>query len=344
MRFNPGTIYFVRESIDSQGALSGSVKIGLVEDPRTAYERLAEHQTGNPRRLNLDPDQLVRTDAVKYVESLLHKTYAPNRISGEWFHFENEEAIAKAVEEARKYAKSVGDKMPDLAKAKHLAFVVSAGDPRPATPELVSLGNDLAITKLTIAAYNKLLSSLDTIFGTIIDEEGPEALDGIYKVIDVIPDPAFSVTEFKKAYKTKDPELIAKCTIEEPKFEEDFDLLVELSEGNLPESVRDYVASTELEIEKAQASRDYFRLNELKLEITRLKAPYEWLEVSKEAEIKVFCGTAPGIEGVCDWVRKVGSSKKFMGGILREVNPDLYDEFVLPRKPTQRRIFLGYKS
>jgi hypothetical protein len=320
------------------------VKIGLVEDPRTAQQRLSEHQTGNPRRLVLNEDQLVHTDAVKYVESQLHKTFAPHRISGEWFQFDSEAVIREAVALAQSYSKQVGERMPFFEKAKNLKLVLSEGNIRGATDSLLGVAKDVALASVTIDAYRQLISNIDSVFKNVIAEEGSVALEKIIRVINVVPDPAFSVTEFKKEFKTSRPELIEKCTVEEPKLSEIFELLVVLTSDAISKEVQEYIATANSVIEKAILEKDYFRLNELKLEVMRLKAPLEWIVESGEADIKVECGTAPGIEGICSWVRKITPKKSFSSGILFELEPDLYERFVLQKEPFTREVFIGYKA
>jgi hypothetical protein len=344
LRFNPGTIYFVRETTDDQGGLSTSVKIGLVEDPRTAQQRLSEHQTGNPRRLVLNEDHLIHTDAVKYVESQLHKTFAPHRISGEWFRFESEAAVREAAGLAQTYAKQVGEKMPSFEKAKTLKLVLSEGDILGASETILGIAKEVSLASVTLDAYDQLISRIDSVFKNVIAEEGHVALERIIKVINVVPDPAFSVAEFKKELKTSRPELIEKCIVEEPKLSEDFKLLFELTSDAISKEVTDYISTANSVIEKSIAEKDYFRLNELKLEVKRLKAPLEWIVESGEADIKVECGTAPGIEGVCSWVRKITTKKSFSSGILRELEPELYERFVIQKEPYTREVFIGYKA
>lgn len=343
MRFNPGTIYFVREAADSKGGLTVNVKIGLVEDPRTAQQRLAEHQTGNPRKLFLDEAQLVHTDAVKYVESQLHKTFAPHRISGEWFHFESEAIINDAVALAKEYALAVGKQMPTFETARKLARTLSDGSVLSSTPTLLATAKSMAQAAVTLDAYDNLLELIEEVFEVAIAEEGPDSVEGIYKFIDVYPDPAFSVTAFKAEIKKTNPELIAKYTIEEPKFTEKFELLFELDSEELSEDVQEYLAKSAVIIEQATLSKDYFQLNELKLDIARLKAPLDWVVLSSKAEIQVACGLAAEIEGICTWVRKLATTSTFAKGLLFEQEPELFQRFVLPREATKRKVFIGNK-
>jgi len=87
MKLTAGEIYFVRERDIKSGEVTPYVKIGIVREgakgPRTSEERLLEHQTGNPRNLFLH--EVINTPAVEEIETRLHRTYAEQAVSGEWF-------------------------------------------------------------------------------------------------------------------------------------------------------------------------------------------------------------------------------------------------------------------
>ena len=63
------------------------MKIGLVRDNKPTEERIAEHQTGNPRQI-LDYETL-ESPFVEYLETQLHY-FASRWISGEWFLLDQE--------------------------------------------------------------------------------------------------------------------------------------------------------------------------------------------------------------------------------------------------------------
>lgn len=112
MSLEPGEIYFVRELAGS--GFGPYVKIGLVakSDHRSSFERLKEHQTGNPRALRIDESQIVKTDAVSIVEAQLHKIFAPKRVSGEWFNFPSEQDVFQAISEAQRLSTEIAELVP----------------------------------------------------------------------------------------------------------------------------------------------------------------------------------------------------------------------------------------
>ena len=96
MKYDPGAIYFIKES--SQNSIDFPlVKIGLVYNDRSPYERLKDHQTGNPRRLSLSDEYIVETDAVSFVEAQLHNRFSAKRVLGEWLRFESEKDLKVAI-------------------------------------------------------------------------------------------------------------------------------------------------------------------------------------------------------------------------------------------------------
>ena len=344
MRFNAGTIYFVREVVDKKGTLSKNVKIGLVEDPRTAEDRLREHQTGNPRRLKLEDKRLVKTMAVKYVESQLHKSFATHRISGEWFHFESDDLISEAVSLAKKYSKQVAAKMPVLEEAARLSRLLSKGKARACTPAIKKLGKEVALASETVLLYNQLISQVDSVFRAAISEQGVDAFQGIVEKVDVYPKPKFSVTEFRAAFKKTDPELIERYVVAESRFSAKFELLVELEEADVPEElINEYLWNVE-QIKVLEEAKDYFGLNELKLTLMTKRAPYEWMVASGEAQLKVECKQAPGILEVCSWVREMKVRNVFSEGKLFDEDPDLHAQFVIAKSSTTRDKYVGYQS
>ena len=344
MRFNAGTIYFVREVLDKKGTLSKNVKIGLVEDPRTAEDRLREHQTGNPRRLKLEDKRLVKTMAVKYVESQLHKSFATHRISGEWFHFESDDLISEAVSLAKKYSKQVAAKMPVLEEADRLSRMLSKGKARSCTPAVRKLGKEVALASLSVGLYNDLISQVNSVFKTAMSEEGPDAVKDIVEKIDVYPKPKFSVTEFRAAFKKKDPQLIERYIVAESRFAGKFELLVELDEEDIPDELRHEYRGYVEQISSLKKSKDYFGLNELKLTLMTRRAPFEWTVASGEAQIKVECKQAPGILDVCSWIREMKVRNVFSEGKLFAEDPDLHAQFVITKSSTTRDKYVGFKS
>jgi hypothetical protein len=343
MRLKPGTIYFVRETDRDTGKYSDLVKIGLVESPRTARQRLSEHQTGNPRKLDLD-NQSVQTEAVGYVEAQLHKAFASKRVLGEWFRFESEAEIAEAVSKAQELAAVAASRTPIFVKAEELSGFASDGDPIPSSPQTMNALNDYAPRAKALSEYAALAQRIKNVLEATLAEQGAEALEGIYKVIPKFYEPSFSVTQFRKDFGKTHADLIAKCEVMIPRFAASFEWLLDGTDVELAEDVTKNLARLSRGIDSAIEKDDFFALNDLLLQINEEAAPLEWEIAYLEAEVKQACGTAPGIEGVCTWVRGIKETKKFDPAILADLDPEMYRNGFITKEPSETRIFLGYKS
>ena len=132
MELGRGVIYFITEQ-DGAGR-TDYVKIGLVGDAegRTSLARMKEHQTGNPRQLQLPHE--VETVFVTTVESRLHNEYAARRVSGEWFKFDDS-GLASAVDRCRALAEEYQREIPILEEAERLSAIPSTDDLAAETPE-----------------------------------------------------------------------------------------------------------------------------------------------------------------------------------------------------------------
>ena len=343
MRLQPGTIYFVRETDRDTGKYSDLVKIGLVESPRTARQRLSEHQTGNPRKLDLD-NQSVETEAVGYVEAQLHKAFASKRVLGEWFRFQNESEITEAVSKAQELAAMAASRTPVFAEAEALSNFASEGDVRPNTPDTQKSLADYAANAALFDEYQALSQRIKTVLEATLAEQGAEVLEGIYKVIPKYYEPSFSVTMFKKEFRKSHADLISKCEVKIPKFSASFEWILDGIEIGIPAEVKDNLARLSGEIDLAIAQDDFFALNDLLLQIHEESAPLEWEIAYLEAKVKQACGTAPGIEGVCSWVRGIKERNKFDPAILADLDSEMYRKGFVTKEPSETRIFLGYKS
>jgi len=343
MRLKPGNIYFVRETDRDTGKYSDLVKIGLVESPRTARQRLAEHQTGNPRKLDLD-NQTVETEAVGYVEAQLHKAFASKRVQGEWFRFKDDSEILDAVSKARELASLAASRTPIFAEAELLGGLPSEGNTLPSTPETLELLATYWKNAEALSQYLDLATRIRAVLEETLAEKGADALEGIYKVIPKYYEPSFSVTKFRKDYGKTHADLIAKCEVKIPKFSASFEWSVEDIEIEVAEDVKSNVSRLATEIGSAIAKDDFYLLNDLLLQINEEVAPLEWEVAFLEAQVKVCCGIAPGIEGVCSWIRGIKETKKFDPAILAELDQDLYRKGFVTREPSETRIFLGFKS
>jgi hypothetical protein len=136
-----GEIYFIGEKDLRTKEVTPYFKVGIVrENPenadRDSTQRLLEHQTGNPRELYIE--RVVKTDLVELVETLLHKSFAPLGVRGEWMLLSAVE-LAQVQKEAEKLAKEAAEITADLEKAEKLAKEISSEEVIPTTDEIKAL-------------------------------------------------------------------------------------------------------------------------------------------------------------------------------------------------------------
>jgi hypothetical protein len=327
MGYKSGEIYFVREQ-DGQG-YSPHVKIGLVHDPRDSFDRLSEHQTGNPRILRIDRGQIVKTEAVDRVEAQLHKIFAPKRVSGEWFELATEADVEKAVTTAKELADEVGSLVPIFSEAEDLSLKASSETQIPATDDALALSADIARSKGEL----EICSDLEAIISqklqeAIQDEKG--VVKGAAEVVTVNFKGKFMVEDFKN----DNPDLFAKYLDTVQSWSQLFRTKAKkLDRDSLGNEFLEEVGRIEALIEVVTSVEEAFQLNEPQLLITNLKALSTWTHDISIAKLKVICGTNAGIENVCSWNRKQGDPKSvFNEKLFVKENPETYMDYLAEAK------------
>jgi hypothetical protein len=331
MAYKPGEIYFVRESVLGSDTLSSFVKIGLVASPRTSDERLKEHQTGNPRRLK--NQAIVTTGAVHRVEAMMHRIYAPHRVSGEWFDFKEEALLVEAIARVRSFADEVAILTPifDTAAALANSRVADGAPMLPATPELETLAQRRSIAAAKVVAC----SAVEKIIKTKFTEAIAAGADtkGAAEEKEVFPIPKFSVTAFKKDH----PDKYSQFLVVTSKYGRSYKFIYgETALEDLDADFIQQLAAIQTDVDKINSPEDAYLLNEPRLQVLQLGALAEWEFDVAEAELKVEVGANPGIEGICTWQGKDSTTSKFDSGRLAEEDPELYMEYTLTRESFKR--------
>lgn len=323
MGYKSGEIYFVREQ-DGQG-YSPHVKIGLVHEPRDSFDRLSEHQTGNPRVLQIDRGQIVKTDAVDRVEAQLHKIFAPNRVSGEWFELPSEAAVETAVTKARELAVEIGSLMPIFTQAEDLSLQASSEEQIPPSEEALTLSAEIARAKGELEVCSELEQAISQkLQEAIRDEKG--VVKGAAQVVTVNHKSKFMLEDFKN----ENPDLFAKYLDTVQSWSQLFRTKAKkLGRDSLENDFLEEVGRIEALIGGVISVEEAFLLNEPQLLITNLKALSSWTHDVSVAKLKVLCGTNAGIENVCTWTRKQGDPKfVFNEKLFVQDNPETYLDYL----------------
>ena len=324
-KYNSGEIYFIREIDYLTSQKTAFVKIGLVRysDKRDSWGRLYEHQTGNPRKLALNPAHILSTQAVDLVEARLHKEFAQFRISGEWFEFTSDSALEEAVKKANAIVQDVDAFLPKLQEADELKWKVSNKLMLDATDELSELALKFVIAKRQIALCEDLESRIGQLLITAQSEGRDVSKYSDVKVKPFIP--SFKDDDFQAAY----PDLWEKYQATEKSWYQRFTPKLKISsDQDLGPEFNDTVERLSEIIESVNSSQDLGLLVDPNLELTNLRGLAEWDQAVSQTNLKLAVGDNEGIKGLCTWTRKETISTKFDSKKFEAENPDLYRDFL----------------
>jgi len=333
MKPKSGEIYFVRETVLGSNDVSSFVKIGLVadRDGRDSADRLLEHQTGNPRRLF--NQEVIKTPAVHRVEALMHRLYAPIRVSGEWFNFADETGVNEAINKVKSLAKEMSQYEPIFEKAEELAKVESKDGVIPVTPKIEGIVSRWSIAKTKLSICDDIDDAITSMFVQAI-AAGADT-KGAVESKTITPEPKFSVTAFRKDHK----ELAASFDEYVDDWKQTFKATIDLvSTEALDGEFLDQLATIESLVAKVAKVEDSYLLNEPKLLLLNLASLAQWDFDLADAELRLEVGDHEGIEGVCTWSRKMGKKAVFNKGRFAEEQPDLWLEYTLSKESFSRLV------
>lgn len=341
MSTQPGEIYFVREMDEDSESMTPFVKIGLVTSPRLSAERLVEHQTANPRKLTIPDGFCIKTDAVSMVEAQLHRRLAKFRVGGEWFKFANEEDLVLALEDAKQLSEEAKSLSSLIQEAELLGQKPSNEIVAPSNQGLEEQADFLEFNKQAMKQIKDIKSKALQFIGEM-REEGQE-VESVARVRKVTYKPKFLQDVFAKDY----PEVFAEYLFDETSISGSFRL------KSRPHGVseEDLELSNEIEkigqlVEESILAKSIESLTQPLLSIERLIGLVSWNIEIATSKLKVACGEAQGIDGVCTWKREDKVKKVFDTPRFVSEHPDLYTsylsdevtkEYVLPNKGSRRK-------
>lgn len=332
MSYEKGEIYFVRERNGPEGLRSPFVKIGLVryKDKRDSFNRLAEHQTGNPRTLELVRDEIVVTDAVDMVEAQLHRVFAKERVSGEWFEFPDDQKLGEAVAKAKALAAEVAPIVPKLTEAEKLKNVASNGKSKEASEDNRLSAQRLAVAKEQVAVCVRLIKTINTKIAAAVD--AGQDISSIAATSVRKYSPKFLVEAFQAAH----PDLYEKYLTEISEWEQRFLLKTKLEDDtSLGQDFSAIIREIEILLAPELDRNDIVKLNEPYLQLTHLKGLAEWAIQIETAELKLALGEFDELNGLCTWKRYSKVGMAFDSDLFAIENPELALKFVsVPEEKT----------
>lgn len=319
-----GEIYFILERDRMDGQHSSYVKIGLVKSvERNSEARLLDHQTGNPRDLILH--HVIRTPSPYWVERGLHQRLGRKRVRGEWFILAENELI-ESISLAEQLANEALRYSLVLEEAEQLKNKASTQVVLPATPDAAEWLDFLSKAHIRIKACVELENAYNEVFRALTPEEQKIIEEEELVTIEHYVDSKFDAEGFRAAY----PHL--------------YDAFVTVAQDITGKFTPNYGQYSIREIDRELADFDetfrqacaqvlgqqmtFTELAELKRDLESWQNAYEWEKKIADANLRVLCGDAAGIDGICTWKRVVKDSIKFDELGLQSNHPDEYQQFL----------------
>lgn len=339
-----GEVYFLGEIELDTTSRTPFVKIGLVRKNaknRTTEDRLTEHQTGNPRQIV--ELAVLQTDEADRVETLLHKVFASWRVSGEWFNLQNDR-LDEVLAEGKRIVRLVAAESDLIEQAKAWETVPSEGEKLP--PD--STAQDLATTAIIAKRSRNFIGETEErVVAALVSASDTGRDITRYMAVQIKNKAAsFDTAKFKKDH----PDVHASFSTPTTNWSKTFTTAkmkdLGLDDTALDPSLRDLCARIDVEAASVETGGSPDSLHELYLELLRFDALYDLNFKAAEAQLKLLCGTAPGIEGLCTWNRRENPGVSFDKDALKEQQPDLYAQYETPATTQESRVLVkdrGYR-
>jgi len=330
MKLVPGTLYFISEVDVLTGQKFDYYKIGLVKDSRQgdAFDRAGEHQTGNPRRLEVR--HTVESPAINDLETLMHDLYATERVFGEWFVLPGNH-LKKAISRAQKIVEQQEELLEAASNVVQYAKVASTETVLPATQETSALFLDLHQARFEQKEIKKVLAAEKEFFANLSGSK--------FNTSSYFTTTPKVLTQFKEdEFALKYPDI----------YEEFVEVTTEVS-GNflpskpvglaltLPKRIIRSLAEQSLRLEKAGNRPRETTVQEIHfhhLEILGLAGACRWRDDQYSTHLKSLIEGDSGIEGIATWNRKAKTTSKFATAEFRKAYPDLAAEFTTKTETT----------
>ena len=331
MELKPGELYFIRERDPLTRETSNYVKIGLVKDNggRTSDERLDEHQTGNPRDLIIH--ERITAPAIIQIETTMHGIYAPLRVNGEWFLF-NEEQLSNAIDTAKLLATEAQLNLEKLTKSEVLAKEISSDEVLQKSQATEALYERYISLNAVTKEYEQLKNDFDELVSQAI--ESGEDIGNIATNqlrVQIKFDEKLLQAEHPDIYEQflvpKVPRVAGRFTMTKYKMEIDLSI-VNPAFYELSQSFKEALAIYGTKEGTNQ------KLHSLHRELLSMYTRSAWDKELVEAAIKDACGTSKEIEGICKWKREVKTSNYFDKKKFEENHPELFEKYLVAKEST----------
>ncbi len=322
----PGEIYFMRERDVISSDVSSYVKIGLVRaaDDRGSEDRLKEHQTGNPRILYLH--EVMKTYQEFTVEGMMHRKLATKRVLGEWFKLSDDE-LAAAIAMCAAFALTTEEHQRRLDQVAVLENLESTAESIESSDEATQWAKTIVEKMAIVKSCDEIGNSFTTLTATA--RERGEETRGLAQ-----PQTRKGPDKFDEAgFQVEFPELFAQFQLTKKSIKGLFTLKNKKAydaeiEHIHPELFALEMAFDEMKAKVAEQEQNVSDLQEIYLNVQGIRAEANWDKEVAQSHLKIMCGVAEGIAGVCAWKRtkivKVSTDKR----ALKDAYPVEYAMYI----------------
>lgn len=322
----PGEIYFLRERDVISGDVSSYVKIGLVRaaDDRGSEDRLKEHQTGNPRVLCVH--DIVKTFRVSTVEGMMHRKLATKMVLGEWFKL-SESELVDAITMCKTFALSTEEHEGRLIQVALLESCESKAELVDASEEALNWARIFIEASAVVSSCKKLSASF-TAHTAAARDRGEETI-AIAKVQTRKGAETFDDDGFKNEF----PELLAQFEESKESISKTFTLSnkksYDLDIARIhPELFGLQQRFDEIAAKVVSEEQAVVGLQDIYLNVLGILTEANWDKEVAQTHLKLICGDAAGINGVCSWSRVRKVTLSINKRALKSTYPDEYAKYV----------------
>jgi hypothetical protein len=247
------------------------------------------------------------------------------RVRGEWFLLEADE-LSTSVALAEELAREAFQYVDIIQQAEERADVVSSGVVLPSTPETHEWLDHLSRAHVKIKACKAMSDQYKAVFGSLSQVEKEEV-----EADEIVVTEAYLHKEFdREGFDAANPGVTEKYTsITEtvsgsfvPKY---IKHVVSELDRELTEFQNVFLEACQNVIEKSMTFSD---LAELHRDLESHQNAYEWEKTIADANLRLLCGTADGIDGLCTWKRTTKEKVEFDADSLQFDYPDEYASFL----------------
>ena len=310
-----GTIYFIRERNLITNELTPYVKIGLTSLHRKTTDRKNDLQTGNPRELFVAHE--VAVPCVRAVETALRYKFLTQNINLEWHVFSerSKNQLEDALDYCEKLKTQFAEQRRIIEEAKRLNNTPSTGSLIPATKDAMHWHTQFLVHH-EILKLGQTVASAQRLKAKERFKNGEHVPDGIVITERQISDVNWA--QFRKIY----PEIVEKYV--KRQITGVFKVLRKSTKWDIEADCKISETKAEVEILYELFSTEKNHADpspELQQQRMKLQQLTKFSSLERElarCQLKVICGTAPGILNVCSWVRELSRPKLDAAHLVRE--------------------------